>query len=174
MPDDRLMRAFMRHQSEFLGYSIAILRSVELAEEALQDAAVAVMEHPDPASVVDARAWVKEVVRRQALRHRELQQRQRGAGLASELAEALGQALIDDAMDDDHSRTRAAALRACVQSLPERSRRLIELRYGAAADFAAIAGELRTTAAGVQRAMSRLRRLLYECVRGRVADEVAE
>ena len=61
-----------------------------------------------------------------------------------------------------------AALRECVEQLPERSRRLVELGYDDELGRAAIARELGMKADGVKTALRRLRDGLRQCVERRL------
>ena len=70
MSDVPLIKQFLRHQSDFMSYLMAITRDFDAAEEIFQNAAIVVMERSsDDEPIRDFRAWAKEVVRRQALRH---------------------------------------------------------------------------------------------------------
>lgn len=68
--------------------------------------------------------------------------------------------------DDDGAGYRAA-LRECVEQLPARSRRLIELGYEDELGRGAIARELGMTAEGVKTALRRLRDGLRQCIERR-------
>jgi RNA polymerase sigma-70 factor (ECF subfamily) len=59
------------------------------------------------------------------------------------------------------------ALRACLGLLPERSRQVLELRYGEGLDRAAIAARTRLGGEGVKSLLARTRALLADCVRRR-------
>src|SRR3954471_17013224 len=66
MDDPPAIKRFLAHQAEFMGYVMAMTRSLEAAEEVFQNAAVVMLE-PQREPIRDFRAWAKEVVRRQAL-----------------------------------------------------------------------------------------------------------
>ena len=60
-----------------------------------------------------------------------------------------------------------AALRECIDALPERSRRLVEGTYGDGLGRAALGRELGLRADGIKTALRRLRQALRECVERR-------
>jgi RNA polymerase sigma-70 factor (ECF subfamily) len=65
---------------------------------------------------------------------------------------------------DDGGEALRAALRACLQQLPDRSRRALELRYGEGLEREAIAAQLGLGDEGVKSLLARLRAVLAECV----------
>jgi RNA polymerase sigma-70 factor (ECF subfamily) len=84
------------------------------------------------------------------------------------------QALVD-ACDraEAKSSLRAEVLEDCLKELPEKSRRLLTLRYGELLKVERIATELQGTVDGVYQALSRLRARLAECVERRLAGREA-
>jgi len=116
------------------------------------------------------RAWAKEVVRRQALhaiRARATAKRH-GQSVLPELLEAVSIAFIDDTSDDSVTRDEASALRKCLEGLPRDKRELIALRYEGSSSFDEISKHTGSTPAAVQRALSRIRKLLHGCVQKRL------
>ena len=87
-----------------------------------------------------------------------------GGLLAPETIEALLRAYdrTDAAAD------RADALRACVERLPEKSRRLLELRYEDDLPCDEIAARVGSSIDAVYQNLSRIRGRLEECVRRRL------
>ena len=63
------------------------------------------------------------------------------------------------------------ALEHCVDRLPDRSRRLLAMRYGQDDSPERIAAQTRTTTAAVYQALWRLRTWLRKCVERHVASE---
>ena len=64
---------------------------------------------------------------------------------------------------------KAEALEECLEQLPEKSRRLLALRYERSLKLGEIAEHLRTTLDAVHKALSRLRERLAECVERRMS-----
>ncbi len=71
----------------------------------------------------------------------------------------------------DGGDAQARALRRCLDELPQRSRRALELRYGDGVERAAIAREIGLGAEGVKSLLVRLRAALAACVQQRVKEE---
>jgi len=67
-----------------------------------------------------------------------------------------------------------AALRKCLEQLPEKSRHFIELHYDLGVSSVEIAGRMQMTAEAVRRALFRLREQLRKCIRATLAKGVHE
>jgi RNA polymerase sigma-70 factor (ECF subfamily) len=172
MSDPALIRQLLRHQGDFMAYLMAMVRDLEAAEEIFQNAAVVVMQHagsPEAEPIRDFRAWAKEIVRRQALRHlRSAGRAARIAPLEPELLEQIDRSFDDDATDAATREQELDALRDCAARLPDVQRRMVALRYEERASFDAIGAAIGRTAAAVQRSLSRTRRMLHDCVRAKL------
>lgn len=171
MADEPLIKQFLKHQGRFMGYLVALTRDLQAAEEIFQNAAVVVMQGaPEP--LRDFQAWSKEVVRRQALHY--LRDRSRRAGqqrpLDPVLLDSLGLAFQEDPAGPDEALREREALADCLKKLPSKSGALLALRYQEKRSFGEIAQAVRSTAAGVQRALSRMRKTLHDCVRLRLGE----
>ena len=66
---------------------------------------------------------------------------------------------------------RAVALETCVEKLPDKSRRLLELRYEDGASAEAMAETLHSTAGSVRVTLHRVRNLLAECIQTELRKE---
>jgi RNA polymerase sigma factor (sigma-70 family) len=66
---------------------------------------------------------------------------------------------------------RREALRACLKSLDEDQRRLIDMRYGAAMPIASISEQLNRTQVALKTALHRLRAKLEHCIQRRITQE---
>jgi len=69
---------------------------------------------------------------------------------------------------------RREALEDCLEQLPDRSRKLIRLRYYDGLKMDQIAEAVRSSPASVRVTMHRIRDVLSDCVRRRMASEAAE
>jgi RNA polymerase sigma-70 factor (ECF subfamily) len=168
-----LIRQLLRHQGDFTAYLRAMVHDLDAVEEVFQNAAVVVMQHacnPQAEPIRDFRAWAKQIVRRQALHF--LRARGRAARVAMvepELLVQIDRAFDDDATDPIHRQRELDALRECNTMLPDVQRRMVAMRYESRASFDVIAATVGRTAAAVQRALSRTRRLLHDCVQSKLA-----
>jgi RNA polymerase sigma-70 factor (ECF subfamily) len=169
MPEEPLIKQLLRQQSLFMGYLMAMTRDLTAAEEIFQNVAVVVLERGATERVRDFHAWAKEIVRRQALHYLREKSRsfERARPVAPELLDGLFLALEEDAGGEAAALAERDALAECLKSLAPRSRRMMVLRYEKRASFDEIARALDATAQAVQRALSRVRRALHDCVRSR-------
>jgi RNA polymerase sigma-70 factor (ECF subfamily) len=165
MQDTELIRRFLAHQGEFLGYVMAMTRSLDAAEEILQEVAVVMLERRKEGEVIqDFRAWTKEVVRRQTLVWLRRQIDRRRVLVGAELLESIADVMGEEDVSELDARHEIEALRRCMQKVPERSRVLLTMRYQQRSSFEDIATAVKTTSSAVQRSLSRLRLALRDCV----------
>ncbi len=165
------IQQYLQFRSEFMGYLYAITRDAELSEEIYQNAAVVVIERSEkPETIRNFRAWAKEVVRRQALhaiRARDVATR-RTRALSPELLDVVSDAFLQDDSEASVVRDEANALTQCLDALPAEKRELVALRYEGSSTFAEISDHVGSTPAAVQRALSRVRKMLHGCVQRRL------
>ena len=171
MNETPLIQKYMQLRSEFMGYLYAMTHDAELAEEVYQNAAVVVIEKSDePETIRNFRAWAKEVVRRQALhaiRAREVSRRH-GRATSPELLEAISDAFTEDESEDSVVVSESKALQKCLDELPAEKRDLVAMRYESDASFEEISQKVDSTPTAVQRALSRVRKMLHTCVQRRL------
>lgn len=137
----------------------------EYLEEVVQDTYVALWRQ-GPALDGRTLPWLKGVAKHKlvdALRSRTAGSRR------IELVEALSADAADDDGDDDEGVQRTAALRQCLDHLPQRLRHLVDAFYYEARTSEAIARTLGTSQVAVRKQMMRIRRILADCVRQRLA-----
>jgi RNA polymerase sigma-70 factor (ECF subfamily) len=165
MDDSTPIKEFLRYQGEFMAYLMAILRDFDAAEEVFQNAAVVIVEGATAGEPIrNFRAWAKEIVRRQALYRlrKQAQEAKRVRPIAQELFESISAAFLED--DTDGVRREVQALRQCLEKLPTRQREMLVLRYERQQTFEQIGQAAGTTPGAAQRALSRIRMALHDCV----------
>ena len=172
MTESQPIQQYLQLRSEFMGYLYAITRDAELAEEVYQNAAVVIIEKASSDETIrNFRAWAKEVVRRQALhaiRSRETARRH-GRATAPELLEAISATFCEDDSTASLVHKEATAMQKCVGELPQEKKTLIAMRYEHDASFDEISRKMNSTPAAIQRALSRIRKMLHECTQRRLA-----
>jgi RNA polymerase sigma-70 factor, ECF subfamily len=124
--DDALGRLYDRFGRVAYGLALRILRDERLAEDAVQDAFVAVWRQaasfrPERAN---ARTWVLTFVHRRAVDLVRREERRRAEPLAPEVEPATG-----TAAEAAELRERREAVQSALAQLPEEQRRPIELAY---------------------------------------------
>lgn len=166
MHDSTPIKEFLRYRGEFMAYLMAILRDFHAAEEVFQNAAVVIIEGATAAEPIrNFRAWAKEIVRRQALYRlrKQAQEAKHFRPIALELFEAVSTVFLEE--DTAEARHDLQALRICLEKLLPRHREMIARRYERRQSFEQIGQAAGTTAGAVQRALSRIRMVLHDCVR---------
>jgi RNA polymerase sigma-70 factor (ECF subfamily) len=171
MSDVPLIKQFLQHQSDFMAYLMAITRDFDAAEEVFQNAAVVVIEKAESDEKIrDFRAWAKEVVRRQALYY--LRKRgdaaKRVRSIDPLLLEQINCAFIEDNSDESVMHDEMTALRQCISQVAEPQRTMLTMRYEGRASFDDIGLVVGKSSGAVQRALSRVRKALHDCVRSKL------
>lgn len=114
-------------------------------------------------------AWALWIARSRVIDFYRAQDRRRVV-LADEL---LGQLADTIAKQADGRSNRREALEACLEELPRRSRRLLDLRYVEEQSAEETARETGSTAGSVRVLLSRIRTVLASCIERRLAMENA-
>lgn len=170
MSQSSLIKQLLQHQGDFMAYLMAMVRDLDAAEEIFQNAAVVVIEYSQPEPIRDFRAWGKEIMRRQALNY--LREKGRTARHLSpaepDLLEQIDRAFDEDTTDAIHRQREIEALRECSDKLPEPQRTMVMMRYQRRVSFAEIGDSLGKTAGAIQRALSRSRKALHDCVQSKL------
>lgn len=173
MPDasrTEFMAAYVAHQGRIYRYILTLVPNPGDAEEIFQQTSMTLWEkwdNFDPSRGVFpqwafgfAHNHVRNFLRKQA---------RRGPTYA----------LSDEALDriaalrrehDDEFEDRRDALAYCMDTLPERQRRIVEGYYDAGANAATIAESLGMTRAAMHKALQRVRRALHDCINRRLDD----
>lgn len=170
--DDQLLRqALTRQWTEVLpilsAYVTSSVRDRQHAEDIVQEVGAVVsagfVEIPEGVSF---NSWVLAVARNQILKLYRTQQRDRHI-FKTEALESIAQAYE---RLSDSSKDMQAALERCVEQLPERSRRIIEMRYRQDKRVDGIADLLGSTSNAISGVLFRVRRLLRECIEREMSD----
>ena len=169
MPNDAL-KELLGFRSELLGFIRAILRNAADAEDLFQETCRIILEKSgETPAIVDFRAWAKEIARRQVLQHyRALRARRISAIPSEEMADLVSDVYLKHSLRPEDLAEESAALRACLEQMPERQRHLIRLRFLAGQGYDSIARAIRSSEASIRRMVARTRLLLMECVRQRL------
>jgi RNA polymerase sigma-70 factor (ECF subfamily) len=112
-------------------------------------------------------AWVLWLAKSRIIDHYRRRSRDR-AVLSEPLLDALAAALAARPADIS---ARAAALERCLEKLPPKSRRLVDLRYTDDHSMDAIAAAIGSTAGAVRVMLHRIRSVLADCIRTELAGE---
>lgn len=171
-PSDQILRqALTREWTKVLPILSAFVRSSvrdrQHAEDVIQEVgAVISAGYANIPEGVGFNAWVLGVARNHILKRYRTDQRDRHL-FSSEALESLSAAYerLSDSSDDMR-----AALEHCVDQLPERSRRIIEMRYQQGGRVDGIAEQLDSTANAISGVLFRVRQTLKKCIERRIAS----
>ena len=122
----------------------------------------------------DFGAWVRGIARRLVANALRKENRRRQI-LSDHVTELLLAATPEELhpLAETAEEDRLAALRSCLEKVPESGRRLLELRYFEEVSPGVIAGRLERSANDVRQQLFRLRRALLECIERRLAPPMA-
>lgn len=143
----------------------SMVSDFHLAEDILQEVFVVALQKRDQfVAGTNFCAWVREIARRVSF----AKIRKSGRGdllLSTEVLDAMEETLD---VDPERWELERRALGACVEGLPEESRRILALRYIEGAPITEIASAVRRSTDGVKGLLKRLRERLADCVSGRL------
>jgi len=114
----------------------------------------------------DFGAWIRTLTRNRL--RKELRTLTRAEQRLAVYREQLAERLRSEEPAHDDSDVYLAALRSCRELLPDDEAAILRLRYERGLSFEAIAERRGTTAAAVQRAISRIRFRLRACIEGQL------
>lgn len=163
----RLGRLWMEAQPKVFAFVYSAVSRRHDAEDVLQQVAVETARSFDRYdSNRPFLPWVLTIARRAVLRYFE-QQQKRPVIYTDSTLELLAEYHAQPTTDSDEQ----AALRECVSQLPEKSRRLLGLRYDDSLSSTEIAAASGLTPESVRVVLSRIRKQLMGCVRSKLAPE---
>jgi len=167
---DDALKQLLGFRSELLGFIRAILRNPSDAEDLFQETCRIILEKSrQTADVLDFRAWAKEIARRQVLQHyRTLRLRKTSTVPSEEMATLVSDVYLRNSPSPGEMAEESAALRACLEGMPERQRHLIRLRFLAGQGYDSIARAIKGSEGAIRRMVARTRLLLMDCVRQRL------
>ena len=167
---ERLTRLWLEAEPAVRAYVGAAVREFHDAEDVVQQVALTAARRFDE---FDASrpflAWVLWLAKSRTVDHYRQQARERrlfSEGLLDRLAAAL-------VSQQAELPARQAALERCLERLPEKSRRLLTLRYAEDASVAEVATAVQSTAGAVRVMLFRIRNLLSQCIEEQLANEAS-
>lgn len=162
------MQLYNQHQRRLYLFLLAMIRNAADAEELLQETNLIMwrkFEEFDAAT--DFGAWANRIAYLECLKYRE-RRGNKDVPLGEEFIQQVAQRVQEE---PDLWKDRTEALSACLDRLPPKDRELITRRYQAGSSGASVAEELGRTAHSVYKSITRIRRLLLDCINRRLAEE---
>ena len=165
---ERLTRLWLEAEPAVRAFVGASVRGFHDAEDVVQQVALTVARRFDEFDTSRPfLAWALWLAKSRIIDHYRQQARQRrlfSEGLLDRLAAAL-------VSQQAEMPARQAALELCLERLPEKSRRLLTLRYAEDASVADLATAVQSTAGAVRVMLFRIRDLLSQCIEKQLAKE---
>jgi RNA polymerase sigma-70 factor (ECF subfamily) len=158
---DAFVRLLGQNQRRIFLYVMSMVPNWTDAEEIIQETNLVLWrEFARFEQGTNFTAWACKVAFHQVLAWRKRVKRNRlefSPGFLEAVAEEASAA-------SEHLEERSQCLARCIERLPADRRHLLKLRYSDGLAIPTIAGQLARTEEAVYRALSRIRRLLHDCV----------
>lgn len=162
------------HQAELYRYVRYLgAESPSVAEDLTQETFLAAFRSPDLGTVREPKqqaAWLRGIARNQFLAH--CRRVRANPVTADSSSVAMAEATwVGDFLEHGDGFEYVEALRQCLGKLEGRNRHVLELHYGEGKSRAELATVCQMTEDGIKSLMRRLRTILAECVKRRLAGE---
>jgi RNA polymerase sigma-70 factor (ECF subfamily) len=173
-----LVEQFVAARHHVLGFVLALTRSIDVADEVVQELSVQVLREAERgATPADPFAWMLGMARHRVADHYRARTRdQRNLQRLLALAEAMEVAFVENPPNlsgtgaDGSDDARLPHLHACLGHLSDKVRAMLDARYRHSTRIEQIAARLGWTAGSVKVALAKARRALGECVRRKLAS----
>ncbi len=166
-PHEEFLGLLLRHQNELRVFVGALVRDVHACDDLLQEIALVLwreFERYDRSRSFGA--WARGVAAKKLLQRWEKLGR-----IPIPFSPEAIRAIVDAfERREPQAGPQAETLRSCLERLPPRSRRLVDLRYQEAQGLAAIAQQTNSSLDAVHKALVRIRQQLRECVQQRLVE----
>lgn len=165
-PGEEFVRLFTQAQRSLYLFILPLVHSSADAEEVLQETNVVILSkwsQFEPGT--NFLAWCRAIARLEVFRFRR-GRHHRLKLLDDDVIEQLAERIEEQPRDYDRQRD---ALSECIRRLREQDRELIRCRYAAGATGDDVALQLGRPANSVYQSLGRVRRVLLECIRRRLA-----
>lgn len=173
LTQDALVNQLLQHRDSLLGFILALTRDYGAAEEVFQEVAKVILEEKQRGTAVEQfMPWAREIARRRVGEYyRGHARRHAGELLASSMDEMACQAFAENERIQEASSLRFKALLECLEKLAGRSRQVVEGFYRQGKSIREIAAGMGWTENSVKSALWRSRKLLADCIRGKMESQ---
>ncbi len=162
----------MANQHSLMAFICGMLRDYHTSEDIFQETWLQLVDAIEKGvEIEDVSKWSRGVARNLVLKHWRRQRSKKGSLVTanSKLLELVDVAFDEQEEERELWEARRRALRDCMAQLPEKSRKVLALKYEQRLKASEVAQRLNKTAAAVLMMLSRLRKALARC-----ADEKLE
>lgn len=171
LSEQHILRILMKSRDRIAAAAWVVVRDAQAAEDIFQNVAIKAMTKEVSFDAEGAvHSWAFITARREGI---DWVRRHRGE-LPFLDAEVLTLLERDWLTESQHEDSRAEALRSCLGELPQKSGKLLQLRYFEGLTCGAISERLDVGLNAIYKRLSRLHQALKECVETRLADAKAD
>ncbi|MBI1374316.1 MAG: sigma-70 family RNA polymerase sigma factor [Phycisphaera sp.] len=160
------IKALAQAQPQVYAFVMTLVGQPDVAQDVLQETNTVLLEKAAEYDTSrDFVSWACGIARYKALSHFRDRKRDRhvfGEAAMARLAEAAGRRAAQVA-------DRELALRRCIDKLSDEQQQLVVMRYGPDGSVTRIAAQVGRSANAVSVSLSKIRKMLAECVRQQVA-----
>jgi RNA polymerase sigma-70 factor (ECF subfamily) len=164
-PHEEFLRLLLRHQSDVKAFIGSLIQDRHLRDDVFQEVALVLWQ--EFARYDRSRsfgAWARGIAVKKVLQRWEKSRR-----LPVPFSPEAIRAILDAyERTETEAPARTEALHECLERLPEKSRRLLALRYDQALKLGQIAQRVGATVDAVHKALSRIRTRLQKCIERRL------
>ena len=163
------LKLFLAHERDLRGFIGSLVRDSQAREDIFQETAMSLWRsfaEFDPTRSFGA--WARGVASNKIKQSWRAEAR-KPLSLPPEAVDAVCEAY--DRSDSGDTAVREAALRICLEKLPERARQALTLKYESGQSAGVIATRLGSSVDAVHQLLSRLRVSLAECVKRQLTHE---
>ena len=164
--NERFVLLFARHEARLRRYVSALVPLPEDVDDVMQETSLALMrkfEEYDPSQPFFN--WACRFAFFEVRQHRK-KVKTRRRYFSDEVVDALAREFQEH---DQRADVRHKALEECVRHLGEQDRRLVEMRYVGDETVANLASRIEEPVEKLYRSLSRIRRMLADCVRKKLS-----
>lgn len=165
---ERYMRLLLAHEQRIYSFIHSLVQRADDADEVMQETTSTLWQKfGEYEAGTNFGAWATQVAYFKVLEHRRRVRTER-ARLGDGTLAALKDRFVEAAGKGD---ARREALQGCLSGLSEADREIIRLRYQPDGDVRRAAKTVGRSVDAVYKALNRIHRRLFECVRGKLAAE---
>lgn len=167
--EEMVLRVLLAEQVKLLGYLQAIVHDPHIADDLFQEVSLHALKHRDKINdQAHLLRWLRQVACHQAIDHLRQQRRQLMI-FDKDLEQKIEQEW--SAMDDVSTHAMLEALNVCLDKLSPYGRKLIQLRYSRELTGPRLAKALHRSVNTVSVALSRVHRVLFNCMQKQLAEK---
>jgi len=168
MDKQQLTAQFLANRVRLFSFIYAFVRSVQDTEDMVQEVWLRFSDAMDRGTEIEDQAgWCRGTAKNLIL-HYWRAQRNAKVVADTELLELVELAFTEQDLDSELWQIRQKALGECIQTLPEKSKRLLRLRYDEGHSMKKVAELVNQSVASVMMALSRIRRTLQRCAQSKL------